>query len=192
MNGIAGDARYALRNLRRTPAFAAVSLITLSLGLGVAAAAFTVVDRILIEPLSFPASDRLVMLHASVPPEGSDTVEVTYLDMNDVARETTVFKSVALVMPYAGTATALDPPERIEGLDISIARVRDVRHSARTGTGFYRERRRARSGQRRDSRTRILAAPGRTTRCHRSDARPGRRAEDDRRRDAGQFSRRGA
>ena len=120
MNGIAGDARYALRSLRRTPAFAAVSLITLALGLGVAAAAFTVVDRVLITPLSFPASDRLVMLHASVPPEGADTVEVTYLDMNDVARETTVFKSVALVMPYAGTATALDPPERIEGLDVSI------------------------------------------------------------------------
>jgi predicted permease len=120
MNGLAGDARYALRNLLRTPAFTAVSLMTLALGLGVAAAAFTVVDRILIQPLAFPASDRLVMLHASVPPEGSDTVEVTYLDMNDVARETDVFKSVALVMPYAGTATALDPPERIEGLDVSI------------------------------------------------------------------------
>ena len=121
MNGVTGDLRFAIRSLRRTPAFTLVAIITLSLGLGMAAAAYSVVDTVLIRPLPFAASDGLVLVHASVPPDGSDTVEITYSDAADLAKETAAFASMAIVMTFAGTATALDPPERLEGYDVSVS-----------------------------------------------------------------------
>ena len=121
MNGIGSDLRLAWRGLTRAPAFMAVSIATLAIGLGMAAAAFAVLDAVLIRPLRFPSPDRLVMVHATVPPDGRDTNEITYLDAEDLARETGVFASVGVVIWYNGTATALDPPERIEGFDLSPA-----------------------------------------------------------------------
>jgi len=119
MNGIGGDVRSALRSLRRTPAFTLISIATLAVGLGMAAAAFSVLDTVLIKPLRFRSPEQLVLVHASVPPEARDTTEITYLDAMDLAKETQVFASVSVVMPYAGTATALDPPERVTGFDVS-------------------------------------------------------------------------
>lgn len=119
MNGFIGDSRFAVRSLRRTPAFTAVAVATLALGLGMAAAAFSVIDTVLIKPLRFGSPDRLVLVHATVPPDGRDTNEITYPDALDLSRETAAFKSVGVVMPYSGTATALDPPERITGYNVT-------------------------------------------------------------------------
>lgn len=121
MNGIAGDLRHAARSLRGSPAFTLVAIVTLSLGLGMAAAAFSVIDTVLIRPLPFAGSDRLVLVRATVPPTGSSTREITYLDAADLAKETQAFASMGVVMPFAGTATALDPPERLEGYDVSVS-----------------------------------------------------------------------
>jgi putative ABC transport system permease protein len=136
MNGIAGDLRHAARSLRGAPAFTFVAIITLSLGLGLAAAAFAVVDTVLIRPLPFPASDRLVLVHATVPPAGTDTPEITYPDAADLAKETRAFESMGIVMTFAGTATALDPPERIEGYDVSVTLFDTLGVQPMLGRGF--------------------------------------------------------
>src|SRR5215470_1154637 len=56
------DLRYALRGLRRAPAFAIVAITTLGLGIGATTAVFTVVDRVLLRSLPFFQSDRLYAL----------------------------------------------------------------------------------------------------------------------------------
>jgi predicted permease len=58
------DVRYALRQLNRSRAFAAVAILTLALGIGANTAIFSVIDSILLEPLPFPLQDRLVQLIA--------------------------------------------------------------------------------------------------------------------------------
>ena len=121
MNGIGSDLRLAWRGLVRTPAFSAVAIATLAAGLGMAAAAFAVLDTVLIKPLRFDTPERLVSIHATVPPEGRDTSEITYLDAADLARETQVFASIGVIIHYAGTATSLDPPERLVGYDVTPA-----------------------------------------------------------------------
>jgi predicted permease len=119
MNGCISDIRFAIRSLRRTPAFTAVAIATLALGLGMAAAAFSVIDTVLIKPLRFGSPDRLVLVHATVPADGRDTNEITYPDAIDLARESQAFKSMTTVMPYSGTATALDPPQRVTGYNVT-------------------------------------------------------------------------
>ncbi len=119
MTGLGGDVRYALRTLTRTPAFTLVSVVTLAAGLGMGAAAFSVIDTLLVKPLRFRSPEQLVLVHATVPPDARDTNELTYLDASDLARETHAFTSLGVVIPYAGTATSLDPPERIEGYELS-------------------------------------------------------------------------
>jgi predicted permease len=67
------DFRHAWRGLLRTPAFLVTTVITLALAIGAVVGMFNVVNTVLLRPLPFPESDRLVVLNGSAP--GSDLPE---------------------------------------------------------------------------------------------------------------------
>ena len=60
MNSILQDLRYTFRQLRRSPGFAVTIVLTLALGIGSAAAVFSVIDATLLRPLPYPNQDRIV------------------------------------------------------------------------------------------------------------------------------------
>jgi predicted permease len=64
-----GDVRYALRGLRRSPAYTAVVVVTLALGIGANTTIFSVIDGVLLRPLPFPESERLVRI--AIYPNGA-------------------------------------------------------------------------------------------------------------------------
>ncbi len=121
MSGLVQDLRHARRSLARSPVFTIVTILTLGLGLGIGTVAFSVVDTVLRRPLPFVSPERLALVHATVPPEGRETVEITYPDGQDLAKEVSVFEALSMVMTYAGTTTTLDPPERISGFELSTS-----------------------------------------------------------------------
>ncbi len=68
-----GDFVLAARSLKRAPEFAVVTVATLALAIGANTAIFSVIDTVLLDPLDFPAADRLVVIRSSAP--GSDLPE---------------------------------------------------------------------------------------------------------------------
>ena len=65
------DGRYALRSIAKKPLFySVVVILTLALGIGANAAIFTVVNGVLLQPLPYPHSDRLMMVWTHNPRQG--------------------------------------------------------------------------------------------------------------------------
>src|SRR3989454_12754663 len=67
IRNLAHDLRYALRALRRNPAFGIVAVLTIGLGVGVNTAVFSVIHAVLLNPLPFRDPDRLVMIWETHP-----------------------------------------------------------------------------------------------------------------------------
>ncbi|MFL6429423.1 MAG: ABC transporter permease [Acidobacteriaceae bacterium] len=84
------DLRYALRQLRRSPAFAAVAILTLALGIGANTAIFSVLDSILLQPLPFPHANRLVQIDAQ-----SDYASFPKGWIREYQRRATTFASIS-------------------------------------------------------------------------------------------------
>lgn len=111
-----GDLRLAIRRLRAAPGFTCVALVTMALGIGATTAIFTVVNAVLLTPLPFPQSDRLVgVFHVW---EGA-RVEMAPPNFLDLESRTTQLSHVAAYNTGGMTVTNAGDPARLMGVNVS-------------------------------------------------------------------------
>jgi putative ABC transport system permease protein len=114
------DVRYGLRQVRRNPAFSAIAIATLALGIGGITAMFSVFDAVLIRPLPYTDADRLVMIwdatgEADVTPKHNSTPA----EWIEWRRLNTVFADLAATQPADVTLSGGDEPEQTPGRTVT-------------------------------------------------------------------------
>jgi MacB-like periplasmic core domain len=92
------DLRYASRNLRRSPGFAALAILIMALGIGANTAVFSVVNAVLLKPLSYRDPDRIVTLSNFSTSREAPTVlstQVSVPDFQDLHDQSSSFEAMA-------------------------------------------------------------------------------------------------
>ncbi|MGA9497719.1 MAG: ABC transporter permease [Terriglobales bacterium] len=113
MTGLFQDLRYAWRQLHKSPGFTAVAVITLALGIGATTAVFSVVDQVLLHPLPYPDSDRIVTVTQTF--QGISTHDASPANYLDWVAQNQVFTEMAASRGWQGSLSAGDRPERVKG-----------------------------------------------------------------------------
>lgn len=114
MGNLLRDIRYSFRMLVKTPGFATVAVLTLALGVGGNIAIFTVVNAVMLRPLPFPNSDRLVRVMADLNGSEVKNVGMSEPEMEDLRNNSGLFDSVTAIWPVSAALTGGDRPERVE------------------------------------------------------------------------------
>jgi putative ABC transport system permease protein len=113
MSGLIQDFRYAVRQFRKSPGFAAVAVITLALGIGANTAVFSVVDQVLLHPLPYPASDRILKVSQTF--KGLPTDDASPANYLDWVSQNQVFAEMAAARGWQGSLSTGGRPERVRG-----------------------------------------------------------------------------
>lgn len=118
MDAFLQDVKYAFRSLRQSPGLFAVAALSLALGIAVNVTIFAGVDLILVRPVDYPNTDRMVQVWSDNKTRGWERSSVSLADFVDWRRES---KTVALAAFTGGDYNLADGdhPERVSGLRVS-------------------------------------------------------------------------
>jgi len=89
------DMRYAFRMLLKNPGFTAIAIVALTLGIGANTAIFSVVNAVLLKPLPYPGSDRLVVIFENNLSKGWETFSVSPANFLDWRSQNQSFEDLA-------------------------------------------------------------------------------------------------
>jgi putative ABC transport system permease protein len=112
MSGLLQDLRYALRQLRKSPAFTAVAVITLALGIGTTTTIYSIVDSLLFRPLPYPNSPRIVRIWNTFVPRGMIEIPASEPEFLEY-RQSVAFAHFAGFSTGAVTITGSGDPLRV-------------------------------------------------------------------------------
>jgi len=111
------DLRFAFRQLLKNPGFTAVAVLTLALGIGANTAIFSVVDAVLLRPLAYPESDRLVWLSERGPDWSGGSISCP--NFTDWRNQQSVFEKFGVYSGSNFTLTGAGEPVRLAGAMMS-------------------------------------------------------------------------
>src|SRR3979411_2631403 len=107
--------RVSRRQLRKSPGFTLIAVLTLALGIGANTAIFSVIYAVLLQPLPYPEGDRIVILTETDPTQPQ--ISVSYPDYVDWKRDNTVFENIAVSRRESFNLSGLQgrAPEQVQG-----------------------------------------------------------------------------
>lgn len=135
MSGLLQDIRIAIRGLRHKPGFALLAILILALSIGATTIMFTVVSGVVLKPLAYPDSDRLVAVHVQADKSG-DVWGFSYPDFLDCRRDCHSFEGIAAWGYSGGTISAPGEPEYVTGRRISSELFSVLRNQLVRGRSF--------------------------------------------------------
>jgi putative ABC transport system permease protein len=115
MNSFLRDLKFAVRGLYGAPAYTAIVVATLALGIGANSAVFSMVDALLLRPFPIPDIDRLVMIWETVPKAGDDREEVSPANFLDYRAQSTALDEIVTMESWDVSLTGQGEPERLQG-----------------------------------------------------------------------------
>jgi predicted permease len=135
--GLGQDLRYGFRTLRKNPGFTAVAMLALALGIGANTAIFSVVNGVLLRPLSYPDPDRVLMIYESNAE--FNRASVAYPNYLDWRRESRSFTEMGAFRNDDFNFTGAGQPERVSGKYVSASFFPVLGVTPLLGRGFLPE-----------------------------------------------------
>jgi len=117
LHSIYSDCRFALRQLRKSPGFTLVAVLTIALGIGANTALFSIVNGVLLNPLPYPHPEQLVEVAAKSPPFSESSI--SYPNFLDWTKENHSFESLAGYRMNQLNLTEAGPAQNLKGIQIS-------------------------------------------------------------------------
>ncbi|MGA8036721.1 MAG: ABC transporter permease [Candidatus Acidiferrales bacterium] len=139
MDSFIQNVKYGLRSLAKSPGFTIVAILTLALGIGANTAIFSVVNTVLLQPLSYPDPDRIVSLQLTSEEGNGNITSIT--KFNTYRDQTQAFDGVT-AYDFQGPGINLiggDRPEQLKGIRVSADYFRVFGAPIALGRSFTRE-----------------------------------------------------
>ena len=136
METIIRDVRFALRGLANEPAFAAVCVLIVGLGIGATTTVFSVVHAVLLRPLPYPDSHRVVEIWSSMPASGFARSQSALPDYRAWRAANRSFDDLGAHHAIAYALTGGDRPERVRGTRLSASMWAVLRIQPQIGSLF--------------------------------------------------------
>ncbi len=146
VEAILRDLRYGARTLAKNPGFTLAGIVILGLGIGVNSAIFTVVNAVVLKPLPFADSDRIMRVWHTPPPHlfaGRETFPLSPANFIDWEEQNQVFERMAIYRIGRRTLTGLGEPDSMVTVRASAEFLPILGISPTLGRGFLRSEDRA-------------------------------------------------
>ncbi len=119
MTNLWQDVRYGFRMLRKHPGFSAIAIVTLAMGIGVNTSIFSIVNALLLRPIQFKDSDRLVLFWNHYPGLEIPQDWLSPGEYTDVKAQSDVFEEMTIANGGSINLNDAGAPERVEGIRAS-------------------------------------------------------------------------
>jgi putative ABC transport system permease protein len=119
MSGLFHDMRYAIRQLRKSPGFTAVAVITLALGIGANTTTFSTVNAMLLRPFPFPHLNRIVTVWETVPKQNDYHQRVAPANFRDWDEQGKGFEQLAAIQGWDANLTGGNVAQHVEAVRVT-------------------------------------------------------------------------
>ena len=140
MTTLLQDLRFGVRTLRKSPAFTIIAVLTLALGIGANTAIFSIVNAVLLKPLSFPEPEKLMFMTSAFEKQGvTRNFATSYADFLDWRSTAKSFTAMASYHQDSFTLAGLDQPLHVSGETVSGDFFSILGTNPLLGRGFTRD-----------------------------------------------------